>query len=459
MDVLFFAVRLIGITNPPIETAHNWRQTTVTMVARNYLEVSNNIFYPRIDIAGEKTGITGMEFPLLNYSIYLTSEVLDYDHWYGRLINLIISTLGIYFFYLLVRKFSSHRTALYSTLLLLFSIWFSYSRKIMPDTFSMSLVIGGMYFGSRFFDSTNRGNTIRNLVLFSILICLGVLAKLPSAYILILGVLYIFNRQISTRKKAFFSAALVVSLLPAIWWYFYWSPFLVEEYGFWHFFMGESFITGFLEVFSNLQLTLEHFYDHAMKFSGYVIFVFGLVTAWIKKQRALLTVFFLASLAFTIVIIKSGDTFAEHAYYIVPYVPLMAVMGGYGLDAFRNQKWSVVFVAVVAIEGLLNQQHDFFINDNDLAIVALEEVLNDRSKPSELLLINSGYYPTPMYFAHRKGWVMPNEKITIQTIDSLQNLGLKKILILKKRFGKEKNIPLPISFENEYYRLYDLSGR
>ena len=83
---IFFIIRLIGITNPPLEVSHNWRQTTVTMVARNFLEIDNNIFYPRIDIAGEKTGITGMEFPILNYLIYLVSEVFGYEHWYGCLL-------------------------------------------------------------------------------------------------------------------------------------------------------------------------------------------------------------------------------------------------------------------------------------------------------------------------------------------------------------------------------------
>ena len=93
--ILFFFIRLIGITNPPLEIGHNWRQTTVTMVSRNFLETDNNIFYPRIDIAGNKTGITGMEFPLFNYLTYLVSEIFGYQHWYGRLINLIISSLGL----------------------------------------------------------------------------------------------------------------------------------------------------------------------------------------------------------------------------------------------------------------------------------------------------------------------------------------------------------------------------
>ena len=101
---LFFIVRLFGISDPPLEAAHNWRQVTVNMVARNFLETDSNIFYPRIDICGEKTGITGMEFPLLNYLIFLFSKLFGYTHWYGRLINLFVSSFGVYYFYLLIKK-------------------------------------------------------------------------------------------------------------------------------------------------------------------------------------------------------------------------------------------------------------------------------------------------------------------------------------------------------------------
>lgn len=35
------------------------------MIARNFVEGRANLFYPVIDIAGEKTGIIGTEFPFL----------------------------------------------------------------------------------------------------------------------------------------------------------------------------------------------------------------------------------------------------------------------------------------------------------------------------------------------------------------------------------------------------------
>jgi len=150
MLIFFFLIRLIGITNPPLEIGHNWRQCLTNMVARNFLEVDANIFFPRIDIAGEKTGIMGAEFPLLNYLIYLASLVFGYEHWHGRWINLIVSTAGIYHFFLLVKELFDKRIAGYASLILTVSVWFDFSRKIMPDTFSVALVLIAFYHGYRF---------------------------------------------------------------------------------------------------------------------------------------------------------------------------------------------------------------------------------------------------------------------------------------------------------------------
>ncbi|MDZ4751162.1 MAG: hypothetical protein SGI87_06065, partial [Flavobacteriales bacterium] len=137
---LFFVVRLFGITNPPLDGNHGWRQSQSCMVARNLVEVENNPLYPRADqFGGDKTGIFGSEFPLLQEGIVLLSSVFGYDHWYGRLINLIVTSFGIYFFYLLLLTILPERAAFYSGIMLLTSLWFMFGRKIMPDTFSVSL--------------------------------------------------------------------------------------------------------------------------------------------------------------------------------------------------------------------------------------------------------------------------------------------------------------------------------
>ena len=149
--LLLFVLRLYGIWFPPLEVEHNWRQTTVTMVARNFLEIDSNILFPRVDMPGKLTGITGMEFPLLNYIIFIFAKIFGYQHWYGRLIVLIVSSFGTWYFYLLIKSIFDEKMAFIGGFLLLFSLWFAYSRKIMPDTFASSLGLISVYYGFVFF--------------------------------------------------------------------------------------------------------------------------------------------------------------------------------------------------------------------------------------------------------------------------------------------------------------------
>ncbi len=436
--IVLFLVRLIGITHPPLEVGHNWRQTTVTMVSRNYLEVDNNIFFPRIDIAGEKTGITGMEFPLLNYIIYVVAELFGYQHWYGRLINLLISSLGLWFFYKLISKYFTQRIAFYATIILMVSIWFQFSRKMMPDTFSMSLVIAGIYFGSNYLDNILRKHSVWQLIAYMFLMSLGVLSKLPSGFLLIVFAVLFLNKNIPIQRKVIFSGVSIIGLLPVLVWYYYWVPYLVDTYGFWHFFMGKSFGQGFIEIIQNLNATLSRFYDTALKFIGFGVFIYGLIFSILKKEWKIYTLFLLTFTTFSIIIFKAGFTFYHHSYYVIPFVPVMALIAGYGLSKIKYPKIVLIILIAISVEGIANQQDDFRIKEKDIKILNLEKDLDKVSLKDDLILINSGNFPTPMYFAHRKGWVESNEKIKDEAyIADLKGKGLKYIVILKRSFGSE----------------------
>ncbi len=453
---IFFIAHLIGIADPPLETVHNWRQTTVTMVARNFYEIDNNILYPRIDIAGEKTGITGMEFPALNYLIYLFSEVFGYEHWYGRLINLIVSVFGIFFFYKLVQKYFTGKLAFASTLILMGSLWFEYSRKIMPDTFSVSFIMMGIYFGTNYLDKIIRSKSFVNILLYAFFIIIGTLSKITSGYLLVVFLLLLFNKNIPIGRKVIFSSVSLISLLPAIIWYFYWVPYLTETYEFWHFFMGKSFSEGFHEIANNIPSTLNKFYEDALKFIGFAAFIYGIIQSVIKKNKKLILLFIITFLGFLIIIFKSGFTFYHHSYYIIPFIPVMALVAGYGVCQFKN-KIAYIILFAICLEGVLNQQHDFRISQEALQILNLEKDLDKVSRREDLILINSGNYPTTMYFAHRKGWVDFNENIANPDfIISLKDKGLKYIVILKIYQGSNIDLDYPVVLNNENYCIYKI---
>jgi 4-amino-4-deoxy-L-arabinose transferase-like glycosyltransferase len=436
--LLFFIIRLFGITNPPLEVGHNWRQTTVAMIARNFHEIDANIFYPRIDIAGELTGITGMEFPLLNYLIYIAFKIFGYQHWYGRLINLFISSFGLWFFYKLSKKYFTRQVAFYATIILAASIWFQFSRKMMPDTFAMSFIIASIYFGTNYFETNLPQKKYLNLSGYVLLMMLGVLSKLPSGYLLVVFGLFVFNKQISIRERLIFVFASSLGLIPVFIWYFYWVPYLVENFGFWHYSMGRNLEQGVREIIQNIPDTLSKFYDTALKYIGFAAFLFGLVYSIIKREKTVLLLFILSFFSFCVIIFKAGFYFPLHNYYVIPFVPVMALIAGYGLTKIANSKIAIVLLIAISIEGIANQQHDFRIKEKDLYLLNLETELDKISQRDDLIIINSSNYPTPMYFAHRKGWVNSNEMIQDSSyINELMDKGLKYILILKSSFGTE----------------------
>ena len=452
--LVFFLVRLIGITNPPLEVAHSWRQTTVTMVARNFFETDNSIFYPRIDIGGEKTGITGMEFPALNYLIYLISCVFGYAHWYGRLINLIVSSIGIWFFYKLLRNFYNEKLSFYSSAILLFSVWFNYSRKIMPDTFSVSLVIIGLHFCVKYLYNKHTWWHLAGYFVFALM---GSLAKLPAGYLLILVPLFMYQNKTKTRALyLIFGSTAVVMMLCALY-YYYWVPYLSRTFEFQHFFMGKSLFNGFIETVQNLDLVTEKFYLEALQIIGFVTFLLGIALAIKKSERRLLIPFLILFASFLIVIFKAGFVFYHHSYYIIPFAPAMALVAGYLISEIKQPKLALFILCLIVTENLLNKWNDYQIYPKDLKIETLEREMNKYTKPTDLVLINSGNVPTPMYFAHRKGWVKSNGFISIkENIEELKRRGLKAIVILKKTFGEDIKLDYPILGDSEWYCIYKI---
>lgn len=454
--LFFFIIRIIGITNPPLEVAHNWRQTTVTMVARNYLEIDNNILYPRIDFAGDKTGITGMEFPVLNYLIYLISELFGYQHWYGRLINLLISSIGIWWFFKLIRNYFTKEIAFNASIILLVSIWFQFSRKIMPDTFSMSLIIGGIYYSSIYFKNEIKTKKIFHLFFSIFLLLVGVLSKLPSGYLFVVFLFFVLDKDILIQRKIIFLSLLSLVMIPVIFWYFYWVPMLVEKYQFWHFFMGKSISLAIHELQDNTYDALKRFYDTALKFIGFGVFVFGIIMAFKQKEKKVLYIFLITFLGFIIIILKAGFHFTHHSYYIIPFVPIMALIAGYGLIQIKNKKFAIIILIAISIEGVGNQIQDFRIKKDDLSILDLEKELDKFSSKKDLILINSGECPTTMYFTHRKGWIATDEKINNENyINELVKKGLKYIIILKNHDdNKIKLTNREIVFQNDHHAIY-----
>jgi hypothetical protein len=451
--LLFFIIRLIGITNPSLEIAHNWRQVTGLMVARNFEEVDNNIFYPRVDDNQGKTGIIGMEFPSLNYIHYLISEVWGYADWYGRLINLIISSIGIFYFYKIVRQFFYENHAFSAALFLLSSIWFSFSRKMMPDTYCISLMFIGIYYGLEYLNKAK----IAYLLMYLFFTSLAILSKIPASIYFVLFLPMIFLPY-QVKSKLIISLSTLIPLLLSFSWYFVWNPHLVHTYGGWYN-IGMPVSEGFVDIFSHLRLTLERFYFSSFySFIAFSSFVFGIYLMIRRKNRKLIITFTLLSCVFFVYILKSGYFFYHHDYYIIPFVPIMALVAGFALSAIKNRTIYWLVMSAVILESTANQKQDFFIKSTEKYKLELADIANRVSAKNDLIAINGNENPQQIYLTHRKGWTINDPQLNDSLyLNDIAQKGCKYVFINKSStpilLNKDK------VFENTHFVVYQLFHR
>lgn len=451
--VLFFVIRLIGITNAPLEIAHNWRQVTGLMVARNFYETDASLFYPRIDDTQGGTGIIGMEFPLLNYLHYLMALIFDYDHWYGRLINLIISSIGVFYFYKTLRLLFTEKVAFYASYVLLVSSWFAFSRKMMPDTFCISLMFIAVYNGLKYLHE----GKIANILWYFVFATLAILSKIPAGIYLSIFLPFIFLNKPSVNQISWFVLFTVFSLVISGYWYFVWCPYLSETYGQWYN-TGMSLNDGFIEVFSHFSDTSRRFYFDA--FSGFIafgVFLIGVYFLYNKGEKLFVLMVSILSIVFFFYMLKSGYFFHHHTYYILPFVPVMAMVVGFLFSLFENKKTLIVSLLIlITLEGVANQQHDFFLKESEKYKLNLESFLDLHISRENKIAINGNGNPQLLYLSHRKGWVCSDNQVN--ELGFLKSLKLKgcEYLMLVKNENRKYNLHLTLISSNKFVEVYKL---
>ncbi len=447
----FFVLRLVGITNPPLERGHDWRQCLTNMISRNLYETDNNPFYPKVDNGGRhESGIIASEFPIFNYCVYLVSLLFGYSHWYGRLINLILSTIGAWYFYKLLKEYFSESVSFNATFLLTISIWFGFSRKSMPDTFSISLMLIAIYHAFLFI----KKNDVWRLVAYGILASLAVLAKLPAIFAFSILILPILNKKNSWLPKISIVVTSLAVLSIGYWWYFVWDEYLFRTWWY-QLFFPRTLKEGLQESRPYWDKSIEQFYFSAFQsFLAFSAFIFGVFVSFknrLKIPLLILGVTFPVFLAFAL---KTGSVFPFHNYYIIPFVPVMALIAGICLSYIPSKIYLPLLV-LITVESIANQHHDFFIKDSEKFKLSLEKEINTYVPLKEKIALAGNTGPQYLYFAHRKGWGLSQE----QTLDTsymkfLINRNYTYLVVIKREFSTLPNYPLLVETKNLFiYKL------
>ena len=398
--VLSFAVRLVNITAPPLERAHSWRQATGLMVARNLARGDGDILHPRIDERPETSREIGMEFPLLPWMHSAVGKCFGYAHWHSRLINLVVVMGGLWCFYLILARWHTDRLAATATVVLTMSMWFSFGRKAMPDTFSCALVLLGM---ESLLRALERGGIMR-WVFSALVLTLGVLSKLPAA--ILLFPLPLLCKGATRKHRLALVATGSVVIATTFWWYGLHAPSVAERAGTWYH-QGQSLSDSLSSLWSHKGQLLGRFAFSALR--SYAAFAAVLLGLWclVRKSpghevtRWMVGV---SCLGCALLMIRAGFYFHHHDYYIMPFVPALALVAAVGLDRIPRP-WAQVVLVLLVLEAGLNQQHDLGVPDSELPKLDLDQLAEEHI-PSDghVVLIGEGN-PIELYLLDRKGWV------------------------------------------------------
>lgn len=441
----FFIIRCIGITNPPLEILHSWRQCTGLMIARNFLTIDNNILYSRVDDMCGSSNIIASEFQLMSYIHYLLSYFLGFQHWYGRLITLIVSSIGIYCFQFFIKKYFDKKVAYYATLSLLVSCWFIYSRKFMPDTFSVSFVFIGFYWLMKYMDE----NKAYYLILYFVFITLGCLVKIPAIIYLSLLPILLFNS--TTKNKLIIGISTLISIGIVYIWYFIWGMYLSKKYGNWMN-LGKPIWEGVSDIIHHLPDTFYNIIFHS--FYGYIyfgLFILGLFYLYKSNNNKTKLSVLILSFVFFLYILKSGYFFYHHSYYMIPFVPVMALVIGLMVANIKN-KYILILVIAASCESLLNQYHDLFTRQDQKYKLELEAILNKVSYRNDKILINAEQNPQQIYLSNRKGCHWKRGDGT--NLSEYKQNGCKVFVIDKHNYYITPNLPL--LYQDRNYLVYKL---
>jgi hypothetical protein len=322
----------------------------------------------------------------------------------------------------------------------------------------MSIVIIGVYYGLQYVYEKR----LSHLFAFFLFSVLAVLCKIPALYLLSVLAIPLFDKQIAFSLKRNIVLTGMAILFVTYAWYFYWVPYLLATYGF-QLYFPKQFIEGILELIAYAPHTLEKFYFSALQsFIAFIAFVAGLILIVRRKERNALFVFIISTLFFILFIIKTGFVFSVHNYYVIPYVPVMAFVAGFAIVEIKSQKWKVFVVALIIIEGILNQQHDFRIKDSEKYKLTLESIADRVSSKNDLIAINGDKNPQLMYFIHRRGWSISEQQLLdVPYMSGMKDAGCKYLFLDKHNLdssviGIKLNL-IPV-FENEDFAVYSLKN-
>lgn len=419
---------------------HSFRQADTAMVARNFAQEGIDLLHPRTDnilaISDSKipnpNGYTFLEFPIYTLIVGYIWQFTGPAEWIGRLVSAIFSSIASVFIFLIVKKFSSTKIAIISSIVFAltpYSIY--YGRVIMPNSTMVCFGLVSIWLFSKYYFENSKISLLLSAVFFA-------LASLSYPYVIfwIIPIIYLaLNKDglfyYSIRYYSFF----LISFLPLFLWRAWGANFPEAQIGSnWYFNYGNIRFTGAFFRW----LIFERLSKLMLGTGGFVLVFIGLLSPRKHKENYFYFSWLLSMILYFVIFASAN---VRHDYYQYIYMPIISIYVALGIDfVLKNGKSLIergisVTIAIILITTSLAfgyyEVKGYYLTNPDIV---------EAGKKADQLLDSNARVIAPLsgdlsllYYVNRPGWAEFYEEIS-----EFKNQGATAIVSLKFDEGIEK---------------------
>ena len=318
---------------------HHWAQSDRASIAYTYYQYNNSFFLPMTFNYNNGNGITGVEFPIIYYSVAQLYKIFGFNDFIFRFFTLALTIISFFYFIELIKLFNKNFWLILLGIIILYTspIFIYYSFSFLPDIYALNLFIIALYY----FEKYRRTDTTIYLVLYAVLICLSILIKITFAIYLIAlltSFTLIRKHKFITKEKILLLVLSCISLIVCYSWYSY-SKNLNVKYNSGVFLMdfkpSENFFKYIDNMLRGFKTWFTDFINSATLLLISTIFIYLIIN--IKKLNKFYTAFFIIS-TFGVIIFTYLFSFQyiDHDYYYIQFYSLIIIVYLIFVD-FSNQ--------------------------------------------------------------------------------------------------------------------------
>lgn len=423
-------------------SVHMWAMCDRASVARNYEQISMNFFKPRVHETREKEGITGLEFPLMNYLAAICYKLFGFSEFWYRLLMLLMVTTGLFAAHQISARFLSPFTALIPPFLLMACpVLTYYAASFLPDAASLGLVLAGwlVYFKAK-------GKFSRkSILLFTCFFGLAALIKVTALIgLIVLSVIIIVSAFLKESslpdfkdgRKLFIPILIIFAVVAG--WYKYANWLSATQNG--GLFLMEMKTPASMEEVRRIleeikKIWLPFYFNSGLRwFIGITFLLLPFGYRWLNKELFLITYgYWAGNICFFILMMEQ---FVNHDYYIITLLPAVFFQSLLLLEAgkrLRFGKWIPLAVVVLLLPAMkYNKNHQEFRYNESCWLFdwsRYKDYLDVESYVAELgisrnervISICDDSPNIALYYLNLRGWRLPTQASDDEIAQMLSN--------------------------------------